>query len=576
MASTQDDFAKAIKGSYQGIPVVPALYVSPTTGSDSNDGLSWRKPLKTLQRAFDLAQEGAEVVLAAGDHDLKGQPVNVAAAKALTVRGENHVSVRQFGSNGQSRICNTGQQVTNYIQTDIPTKNVYGWTFKDIAVDLDGVVDGGALFNSHAVGRVTMHNMTVRSLNTSDNRYVAIADLAGGDDCAWWMWDNVSLEGVRFAKAAGSPNYWQFYGCSAMGKRDGSNITAAGPALDLADCSGVTLSGMHVEAYQLGVKLTNQREPKITGLHGESVDTMLHLIDCYGAWVHLSTFAALGSSKIVNEVTGNHFLYDEPNVFVSHGYVETRGAGAAEHTVILSGERGVTQRRQVLANIGGHALFDQHPAYSATPPGPDFLTAHAVQPIDLLLAGGLRIEYHDGSSWKAWLSPDSNETNSLLMDDQFGVQVDQAHHRWRLRSVADTGEIQAQLYLRAWASVGGMQSLHVRTYSDADCSIVATDQMVTLDNPGLLRGVVTTIKGGRYLEIEADLTMNPGEVYQLQRVGLYAAQTDYEMVGRIFKSRLTPNGRTWGKAGDLCQVAQGPDAGLWVNTASDTSWSKLS
>ena len=71
--------------------VTPCVYVDAAHGSDSNDGSTAERTVKTLARAYELAEAGDVIVVAAGTYDpvtAKGKAVTFRADDGATIDGE--------------------------------------------------------------------------------------------------------------------------------------------------------------------------------------------------------------------------------------------------------------------------------------------------------------------------------------------------------------------------------------------------------------------------------------------------------------------------------------------------------
>ena len=184
-----------------------AWYVNAATGDDANEGFSAELPLKTIQRAIDLSEDGQRIVVADGVY----API-VSHDKAITIKSVNGASAAVIDGGGTAICANLGRTEATATMTNTI---LCGFTLRNgrSAFDAGGVLGG------------TAYNCLIIS-----NR----AERCGGG-AAWAMLANCVIAGNQALGGNGgglynsSANNCTIVGNSASGDGGGS----------LADISGV-------------------------------------------------------------------------------------------------------------------------------------------------------------------------------------------------------------------------------------------------------------------------------------------------------------------------------------------------
>ncbi|MBR6733506.1 MAG: InlB B-repeat-containing protein [Kiritimatiellae bacterium] len=121
-----------------------AWYVNSATGDDANEGFKAEQPLKTIQRAIDLAEDGQLIVVADGVY----API-VSNDKSITIRSVNGAAATVIDGGGTAICANLGAEDATGSMTNTVLR---GFTLRNghSAQDGGGVV-GGTLYNCRIV-----------------------------------------------------------------------------------------------------------------------------------------------------------------------------------------------------------------------------------------------------------------------------------------------------------------------------------------------------------------------------------------------------------------------------------------
>src|SRR5215207_466657 len=278
------------------------LYVKATGGNDASDGLSWTSAKATIAAAVAAAPAGAAIILGPGSHDV-GAGVDIPRATLPALIGVTPLYARQHasGSHLQARIYSTaGTKPSRFFRVPAGSGNAYGWTVKQLYIDLDSLADNCPAFETHALNMVLMEDVRGRALapnvDEPNTRSLIFADRAGGDDSSWWTVRNCGVQGAKLGEIWG--NYCQFPGSFA----GGSNSTKpTGPALHIVQGTQPDFHGFDTEGWETGIKCTGVRGAMAIAHTGESLDTILHLVDCFDCTVIVNSTAGSGQARVKDE-----------------------------------------------------------------------------------------------------------------------------------------------------------------------------------------------------------------------------------------------------------------------------------
>ena len=128
-----------------------AWYVNAATGDDANEGFKAEQPLKTIQRAIDLAEDGQLIVVADGVY----API-VSNDKSISIRSVNGAAATVIDGGGTAICANLG---TDDATGSMANTVLRGFTLRNghSAQDGGGVV-GGTLYNCRIVSNVAERN----------------------------------------------------------------------------------------------------------------------------------------------------------------------------------------------------------------------------------------------------------------------------------------------------------------------------------------------------------------------------------------------------------------------------------
>ena len=128
-----------------------AWYVNAATGDDANEGFKAEQPLKTIQRAIDLAEDGQLIVVADGVY----API-VSNDKSISIRSVNGAAATVIDGGGTAICANLGAEDATGSMTNTVLR---GFTLRNghSAQDGGGVV-GGTLYNCRIVSNGAERN----------------------------------------------------------------------------------------------------------------------------------------------------------------------------------------------------------------------------------------------------------------------------------------------------------------------------------------------------------------------------------------------------------------------------------
>jgi len=152
---------------------IPVYYVSESTGSDSNSGLSWQDPLKTINHAVSIAPVGSGIFVESGVY-LESSPVVVYGNKGTTISISKGLTIIGQDINNTIIECNStnipnGSGVSSIDSAVVSIENSEGGNllFKNFTVDLDTTAVGH-IFTTWWGPNCTLSNIVV---NDENNNY---------------------------------------------------------------------------------------------------------------------------------------------------------------------------------------------------------------------------------------------------------------------------------------------------------------------------------------------------------------------------------------------------------------------
>lgn len=531
--------------------MVNTTWVDPVTGNDRFAGDSPRTAKRTIQAAVDTAPRGGEIILAPGVH--RGGFTCDDNTKALTIRGATPLMSRQHadGSSNQAYIT-TGKTGDDRPDTmfSIGTPDsghVYGWTFKHLYINADSVSDTGSVFRTHGVNKAWFEDVAARALNVTA-RYLVRADGGAGDDASWWHFNGVNTSGLALA-ASKDGNYWTF---NAVQVHAGWATRPQVPALDL-EGSQHNLSGLNIEGFITGVRATGCRGILGQGIMGESVNTMVHLVNCVDSIISVNSAAGYGHSEVLDEGGRNNIVIGAPH----------RKTGGTTGAVSV-GEYGTTfvQTAAGSANL----IHGEHPTRPS--PGVELLPSGM---FDIVGAGPLTAEYWDGERWLPW----GASTGVLPVANGQSVTVDAAHRRVRFRTRNLARAVTGLATARTRQPHGEPSRYTFRLLNWA-ATRVLEEHAVTTDSPAQTKGAtVSFATEGAIFEFEADFGLTGDQIATVSRLHLFTPAPDPDMPGKQLRGHAAPEGIIHGAPGDTYHSTGDP--GLWVHIGPTglTGWRKL-
>jgi hypothetical protein len=565
------------------------VYVDPTTGSDASPGTrggSWDLAFATIQAAVDNSQAGARIILAPTSHDV-GSGIVIDRAELQSIEGAVPLYARQHasGTAKQARLYSSAStKPSSFIRIPAGTGNAYGWTIKHVYMDLDTLANAGAAIETHAVNMVLIDDVRGRALapniDEPNTRSLIFADRSGGDDSSWWTVRNCGTQGAKTGEIWG--NYLQFPGTFAGGN---NSTKPAGPALHIVEGTQPNLNGYDSEGWETGVKLTGVRGSMNLGHTGESLDTILHLKNCYDCIVIVNSTAGSGQSRVKDENgLRNTFITNLPIERISTpGDV---GPGGSTHTHPVHSfqisTRGTSPSQLAPGYIG--PIFGNNSSFPDS--APELLPEVNNE---ICVAVGINFEYWTGSAWTSW-SPTG--ANNVYLNDQSSITIDETHKRFRIRTASSASNlISGLVYVRLTQSVGTNGTIAVRAL---DTSFATLEELKTPYVPGMqenvgvsqTRGIFATLplSAGDYLEIEFDLGLGSGNTATLRRVALFSPGGEMPsgsgFGGRHLRGRATPEGNVIGTRGDMYQYISTSDnvSGLYIKVSgsnTNVGWQKV-
>lgn len=531
------------------------FYVDPEHGSDHYRGASWSDPLATIQRAFDVAGHGDEVVLASCPHDVGDGAACEDEQKALTVRGARPLMARQHShrSHPQTSIYSSAKVKPSALIRvgHAGSPHVYGWTFAHLYFDADTIAPGGAFLETHGANRAHLEDIAGRGLDPHQGRYVLRAGPGSGNDASWWRFRDIYTQGVGFAHSRAG-NYWEFHGVTIGGGGHGPRATY--PAFDVMG-SQHNFAGLAFEGWDTAILATGCRGLMGHGIMSESVKTLVHMVGCRDSIIAVNSAAGIGHSDVVDENGTNNTV-----IGAHHRKV---GTTTRAHTVSTYG----TTPTQLAAGSAS-PIYGRHP--NNPEPGVELLPGA----MDLIGSTTIRAEYHDGTGWKPW----GVQPGVLSVSNHQSITVDAEHARCRFRTGSLQGYAQGLAYARTIQHNGKASTVTFRTIG-ADGSTVMTELTATLDSPAQMRGAMASLPDPHnafYYEVEFNFGITEWRTAQIRRLALYATEVEDNIRGKQSRGAAAPEGVIHGAPGDTYQCTV-DDIGLWVHAGPSgaTGWRKL-